>query len=122
MKSGLDDSYQATIDLYSEKSHWRGRRNNLLALALTLLVGAAAVVVALLDHGLAERLGNLLLPAMAVLSVLAMAGFFALANLPRSFDLLGERSALIVTLLAVFAFNWLVFLLFRLLRIAMKAG
>lgn len=117
-----DDDFQPTIDGDPALIRWRARRNNLLALALSLGVVAAAVAVALLDRGLAERLGNLLVPALAVLSVLSVAGFFALANLPRSFDLLGRWSALIVTLLAVLAFNWLVFLVFRLLRLAMAAG
>ena len=117
-----DDDFQPTIDGDPALIRWRARRNNLLALALSLGVVAAAVAVALLDRGLAERLGNLLVPALAVLSVLSVAGFFALANLPRSFDLLGRRSSLIVTLLAVLAFNWLVFLIFRLLRLAMAAG
>ena len=122
MNSPFDDDFQPTIDGDPALIRWRARRNHLLALALSLGVGAAAVAVALLDRGLAERLGNLLVPALAVLSVLSMAGFFALANLPRSFDLLGRWSALIVTLLAVLAFNWLVFLIFRLLRLAMAAG
>lgn len=120
MNRQRDQSFQPTVDRYGSRRRPVGAvRGNLLAGGLSLGLAVAAAVVAVFDHSLAARLGDALLPVFVVLSVLSVVAFFALANLPRAFDLLGRKSALVLTLLSVVAFNWLAYLIFRLVRLAL---
>lgn len=121
MKSRRDQTFQPTVDRYSSATR-RANRGNLLAAGLSLALAVAAVAVAVFDHALEATLGDALLPVFVVLSVLSAVAFFALANLPRAFDLLGRKSALVLTILSVVAFNWLAFLIFRLIRLALPGN